>query len=110
MSDSRKHTLTVLTLGGGAREAALARRFAACPCCAAQYAAPGNAGTEKFARNIDLDIDDPEAVASACLSLGIDFLMIGPEAPLAAGVADAVDRLCPGTAVLGPGRGGAPHG
>lgn len=107
MSDSRKHRLTVLTLGGGAREAALVRRFAACPCCAAEYAAPGNAGTEEFARNIDLDIDDPEAVASACLSLGIDFLMIGPEAPLAAGVADAVGRLCPGTAVLGPGRDGA---
>ena len=107
MSVPQKDKLTVLTLGGGGREAALVRRFAACDSCGAQYAAPGNDSTALFAGNISLDINDGEAVAVVCRLLAVDFLMIGPEAPLAAGVADTVRRLCPDTAVLGPGADGA---
>lgn len=100
-------TMNVLLLGGGGRECALARRFAHSPLLGQLYIAPGNAGTAVYGRNISLDITDGQAVADACRELKVGLLVVGPEAPLVAGVADTVRCQCPGTAVFGPDADGA---
>jgi phosphoribosylamine--glycine ligase len=93
--------MKILILGGGGREHALAWAFAQNPKCDELLVAPGNAGIAAVARIFpDLDILDGEAVAAFCAREGIDFVMIGPEAPLAAGVADALRDA--GRLVLGP--------
>ncbi len=66
------------------------------------FCAPGNAGTEGIARNLALDPEDPKAVVSACAELGIGLVVIGPEGPLAAGLADAL--AASGIPAFGPGR------
>ena len=92
--------MDILILGGGGREHALAWAVAQSPDCDRLICAPGNAGIEALAECVDLPIEDGAAIATFALSEGIDFVIVGPEAPLAAGVADAVRAA--GVAVLGP--------
>ena len=95
--------MKILILGGGGREHALAWAFAQNPKCDRLIAAPGNAGIAAIADCVPaaaLDIGDGAAVASFAVREGIGFVMVGPEAPLAAGVADACRAA--GIAVLGP--------
>ncbi|PRY94478.1 phosphoribosylamine--glycine ligase [Hasllibacter halocynthiae] len=92
--------MNILILGGGAREHALAWACAQNPACDRLVCAPGNAGTEALAENAALDILDGENVARFCADRGIDFVIVGPEAPLAAGVADVLRAA--GVATLGP--------
>lgn len=92
--------MNVLLLGNGGREHALALALAADPSVTGLYAAPGNPGTAQVARNIDLDILDPAAVAAKARELEAALVVVGPEAPLVAGVADAVRDA--GIAVFGP--------
>lgn len=92
--------LTVLVIGSGGREHALARAIAADPVVDAVHVAPGNPGTAAFATNHAVTATDPEAVAALAVDLGVDLVVVGPEAPLVAGVADAVRAA--GIAVFGP--------
>lgn len=95
-------SLTVLVVGGGGREHALALAIDADPTVAAVHVAPGNPGTAQFATNHPLDILDGEAVAALAVRIGADLVVIGPEAPLVAGVADQVRAA--GIACFGPSR------
>ena len=92
--------MNILILGSGGREHALAWAFAQNPKCDRLVAAPGNAGMAAVAELADLDIMDGEEVVAFCDSRSIDFVMVGPEAPLAAGVADACREA--GVTVFGP--------
>jgi len=89
--------LNILILGSGGREHSLAWAVAQNPKCDRLIVAPGNAGIAKIADCVSLDIVDGVAVLEFVLKNAIDFVIIGPEAPLAAGVADvlrAADVLC----------------
>jgi len=90
----------ILLLGSGGREHALARALARDPVTDELLVAPGNPGTATVATNLPLDIADPAAVAAAATARGVDLVVVGPEAPLVAGVADAVAAA--GIAVFGP--------
>jgi phosphoribosylamine---glycine ligase len=80
--------LKVLVIGNGAREHALAWKIAQSPRVREIYAVPGNAGTATVARNINLSLSDIPAIISKARGLGVDLAVIGPEAPLAAGITD----------------------
>ena len=85
-----KNKIDILVLGGGGREHALAWKIAQSPECGALYCAPGNGGTEGVAENVALDPCDPAAVVAFCRDKNIGLAVIGPEAPLVAGVSDAL--------------------
>jgi phosphoribosylamine--glycine ligase len=95
----------VLVIGGGGREHALVRQLAASPRKPRLFAAPGNPGTGQLARNLALDPLDFDAVVAACSKHAIDLVVIGPEEPLIAGLADHLRHA--GYDVFGPGRLGA---
>ena len=80
----------VLVVGGGAREHALCRALAADADVTALACAPGNAGTATVAQTLDVVATDPDAVAALAVRWSADLVVVGPEAPLVAGVADAV--------------------
>ncbi|MGB0660210.1 MAG: phosphoribosylamine--glycine ligase, partial [Mangrovicoccus sp.] len=80
--------MNILILGSGGREHALAWAVKQNPKCDRLIVAPGNAGMAQIAWCADLDICDGNAVASFAEENAVDFVIIGPEAPLAAGVAD----------------------
>jgi phosphoribosylamine---glycine ligase len=92
--------MRVLLVGGGGREHALARALVADPSVERLHAAPGNPGIGAIAELHEVDPVDPAAVASLAVELGVDFVVIGPEAPLVHGVADAVRAK--GIACFGP--------
>ncbi|MFN4203503.1 MAG: phosphoribosylamine--glycine ligase [Tabrizicola sp.] len=81
--------MNILILGSGGREHALAWAVKQNPKCDRLIVAPGNAGIAMLAECADLDILDGAAVVACCEENAIDFVIVGPEAPLAAGVADA---------------------
>jgi phosphoribosylamine---glycine ligase len=81
--------MNILILGGGGREHALAWAVKQNPKCDRLIVAPGNAGIAGLAECADLDILDGAAVVAFCAENAVDFVIVGPEAPLAAGVADA---------------------
>jgi phosphoribosylamine--glycine ligase len=90
----------VLVVGSGAREHALAWACARSPLVRAVLCAPGNAGTAEIARNRRVDAEDVEGVVQLCLAEGVDLVVIGPDAAVAAGLADALD--VEGVDVFGP--------
>ncbi len=92
-------------LGPGGREHALVRALLADPFVREVHAAPGNAGIAEDVPTHDVDADDPAVVTDLARRLGSDLVVIGPEAPLAAGVADAL--LDAGIPVFGPTRAAA---
>lgn len=98
--------MRVLVLGGGGREHALAWRLARDESVERVQIAPGNGGTAAVADVVaDLPISDPDAVARHAARERYDLVVIGPEAPLAAGVADALQRVS--IPVFGPTRAAA---
>lgn len=97
--------LNILLLGSGGREHALAVSLASSPLCAQLYVAPGNGGTDLVGVNVALDENDGAAVTSFAQDHQIGLVVIGPEAPLVAGVADAVRAA--GIPCFGPGAAGA---
>ncbi|GHA96890.1 MULTISPECIES: phosphoribosylamine--glycine ligase [Streptomyces] len=82
--------MKVLVIGGGAREHALCRSLSLDPDVTALYCAPGNAGIAEVAELRPVDALDGGAVARLATELGAELVVVGPEAPLVAGVADAV--------------------
>jgi len=92
----------VLVLGSGGREHALARALAADPDVTALHAAPGNPGIAALATVHPADLADIGAAADLARSLAPDLVVIGPEAPLVAGLADALRGT--GLSCFGPGR------
>ena len=97
--------MNILLLGSGGREHALAVALAASPRCDELYIAPGNGGTAAVGENVSLDAEDPAAVADFARETGCGLVVIGPEAPLVVGVADAVRAA--GIPCFGPGAEGA---
>lgn len=92
--------MKTLVIGSGGREHALARSLSRDPGVTEVHAAPGNPGIAGVATLHDVDPMDGEAVAALALDLGIDLVVVGPEAPLVAGVADTVAAR--GIPVFGP--------
>ncbi|MDP3499458.1 MAG: phosphoribosylamine--glycine ligase [Myxococcales bacterium] len=92
--------MRVLVLGSGAREHALAWKLKQSPSLTALFIAPGNPGTEDLGTTVTVDQNDPSAVVALVKAQRIELLVVGPEAPLVAGVADAVRRA--GVLVFGP--------
>lgn len=97
--------MKVLLIGSGGREHALALKIAASPMCEQLFIAPGNPGTAKLGTNTLLNIADHAGVAQFCRDKGITLVVVGPEAPLVAGIAD--DLAAEGIAVFGPSKAAA---
>jgi phosphoribosylamine--glycine ligase len=95
----------VLLVGSGGREHALAWKLAQAPGLESLHAAPGNPGIARLGDCHPVRAEDGESLLGLARSLGIDLVVIGPEAPLVAGVADLLRRN--GVAVFGPGRAAA---
>ena len=93
--------MKILLLGSGAREHALARALARDPQTSELIVAPGNPGTSAIATNLNIDPSVPEEVVALATQMKADLVVVGPEAPLVAGVADAVRDA--GIPCFGPG-------
>jgi phosphoribosylamine---glycine ligase len=94
--------MKVLLVGGGGREHALAWKIAQSPLVESLWAAPGNPGIARHARCLDLALDDADGLAAFAAGHDVDLVVVGPEQPLVAGLADALRAK--GLAVFGPGR------
>src|SRR5690242_98850 len=99
---SRLARVKVLVVGSGAREHALAWRLARSPLLTELHAAPGNPGIAPLGRCHPVRADDGDGLLALAMTLEADLVVVGPEAPLVAGVADELRRN--GIAVFGPGR------
>ena len=105
MGEREVFGMKVLLLGSGGREHALAWKLAASPLLTKLYAAPGNPGIAQQAELVALDISNHVAVAGFCRDMKIDLVVVGPEAPLVAGIAD--DLRAAGIRVFGPSKAAA---
>jgi phosphoribosylamine--glycine ligase len=94
--------MRILIIGSGGREHALAWKIAQSPLCERIFVAPGNAGTGALAEDVSLDARDHEAVVTFCRLMGVGLVVIGPEAPLTDGLADALRAA--GIPAFGPGK------
>lgn len=92
--------MKVLIVGGGAREHTIAWKIAQSPKLTRLYAAPGNAGTALVAENLAVKADDIEGLVKVARELSIELVLVGPEAPLAAGLVDRLNGA--GIPVFGP--------
>src|SRR5271169_4528005 len=97
--------MNILLLGSGGREHALAWKMAASPLTDKLYCAPGNAGIAQEAACVALDLADHQAVIAFCRANAVDFVVVGPEAPLCAGIVDDLEAA--GTKAFGPSRAAA---
>ena len=97
--------MKILVLGSGAREHAIVTALLREDAGHEIVAAPGNAGIARVVPVVKMDIDDPAIVAEHALAEGVELVVVGPEAPLVAGVADALRTR--GIPVFGPGRAAA---
>ncbi len=92
--------MRVLVVGAGGREHALVRTLLRSPQQPEVLCAPGNAGIRRDARPLDAPADDPAALAAAARAAAVDLVVVGPEAPLVAGLADALAEA--GVRCFGP--------
>ncbi|MDB5515647.1 MAG: phosphoribosylamine--glycine ligase [Tardiphaga sp.] len=97
--------MNILLLGSGGREHALAWKIAASPLLTKLWCAPGNAGIAREAECVALDIADHAAVIDFCKTHKVDLVVVGPEAPLAAGIVDDLAKA--GIKAFGPGKAAA---
>ncbi|MCV0424642.1 MAG: phosphoribosylamine--glycine ligase [Roseibium sp.] len=97
--------MKLLLIGSGGREHALAWALAKSPKLTKLYAAPGNAGIAKVAELCDLDFSDHQSVVAFCRNNDIDLVVVGPEAPLVAGLVDDLDAA--GIKSFGPSKAAA---
>ena len=94
--------MNILILGSGGREHALAWKIAASPLCTKLYCVPGNAGIAQIATCAAVDIADHRAVIAYANDKKIDFVVVGPEAPLCAGITDDLEAA--GLKSFGPSK------
>ena len=94
--------MNVLLIGSGGREHALALALSKSPRLGKLFAAPGNPGIGTLAECVSVDVTDHDAVIAFCRLMGIGFVVVGPEAPLVAGLVDDLDAA--GIAAFGPGK------
>ena len=101
--------MTILLLGSGGREHALAWKMLQSPLCTKLFVAPGNAGTETIATNINLNPNDFQAVKELVLQEHVNLVVVGPEDPLVAGIFDffQTDEKLQAIPVIGPSQLGA---
>ena len=92
--------MRVLVIGSGGREHALAWAIAASPLVDRLYCAPGNAGIAEEAECIAVASGDTKGIIAFCRRAAIDFVVVGPEAPLVGGLVDALEAA--GIAAFGP--------
>ncbi|MPZ90376.1 MAG: phosphoribosylamine--glycine ligase [Actinobacteria bacterium] len=92
--------MRVLVIGSGGRESALAWALTRSPSVTSVFAAPGNPGIARIAEVLDVDASSPAAAVEAARTMNADLVVVGPEAPLVAGVGDALRR--DGFKVFGP--------
>src|ERR1700721_3059325 len=97
--------MNILLLGSGGREHALAWKMAASPLTGRLFCAPGNAGIAQEAECVALDLADHAAIITFCRANSIDFVVVGPEAPLCAGIVDDLEAA--GIKAFGPTRAAA---
>jgi phosphoribosylamine---glycine ligase len=97
--------MNILLLGSGGREHALAWKMASSPLADRLYCAPGNAGIAREAECVALDVADHGAVIAFCREHRIDLVVVGPEAPLCAGIVDDLEAA--GIKAFGPTRAAA---
>jgi phosphoribosylamine--glycine ligase len=105
--------MNILILGSGGREHTFAYNIASSPNCDQLYVAPGNAGTESIATNIQISINDFNEVKNAVLQHSVEMVIVGPEEPLVRGIADFFfhDDDLRGVMLIGPsGKGAALEG
>jgi phosphoribosylamine---glycine ligase len=101
--------MKVLLLGSGGRECALAWKLKKSPLLTHLWIAPGNAGTAAYGTNVDISNDDFEAILNFAESHEVELIIVGPEAPLAAGIVDFLksSSLSGKIGIIGPGKRGA---
>lgn len=101
--------MKVLILGSGGREHALAWKVARSPLLTELFIAPGNAGTREQGTNVNIDIGNFKAIGEFVINQKIDMVVVGPEAPLVAGIYDYFreDKTLKKIPVIGPSRNGA---
>ncbi len=101
--------MTILLLGSGGREHALAWKMLQSPHCSKLLVAPGNAGTASIAHNININPTDFAAVKKCCLEQKVGMVVVGPEDPLVHGIFDFFesDALLAHIPVIGPSKMGA---
>ncbi|MGB3057203.1 MAG: phosphoribosylamine--glycine ligase, partial [Candidatus Omnitrophota bacterium] len=92
--------MKILVIGSGGREHALCWKISQSPMTEELYCSPGNGGTRKTAVNVELDVSAHQSVKDFCKEKNIDLVVVGPEAPLATGLADALESE--GVKVFGP--------
>jgi len=97
--------MNILLIGSGGREHALAWKLASSPLLTKLWCAPGNAGIAQEAECVALDVADHAAVITFCRDNKVDFVVVGPEAPLAAGIVD--DLAAAGIKAFGPSKAAA---
>ncbi|KAL3717696.1 hypothetical protein ACJRO7_009176 [Eucalyptus globulus] len=104
-SSDESGRVAALVIGAGGREHALCFALQRSPSCKSVFCAPGNAGISSSGNAVclpELDISDSSAVVSACRELGIDLVVVGPEAPLVSGIVDDLARA--GILTFGPSK------
>lgn len=101
--------MTILLLGSGGREHALAWKMLQSPKCSKLFVAPGNAGTSAIAKNVALNISDFEAIKTFAIQEKVDLVVVGPEDPLVLGIYDFFksDATLNHIPVIGPSKLGA---
>ena len=101
--------MTILLLGSGGREHALAWKMLQSSKCSSLFVAPGNAGTAAIAKNIDLNPNDFEGIKDFVLQENIEMVVVGPEDPLVLGIYDffKTDEKINHIPVIGPSKSGA---
>jgi phosphoribosylamine--glycine ligase len=101
--------MTILLLGSGGREHALAWKMLQSPLCTKLFVAPGNAGTDAIASNVNINPTDFEAIKKLVVSEQIEMVVVGPEDPLVAGIFDffQTDNQLQSIPVIGPSKLGA---
>src|SRR5215207_10280354 len=97
--------MNILLIGSGGREHALAWAIAASALCDRLFIAPGNPGTAQCGTNVALDVTEHAAIIVFCRAERIDLVVVGPEAPLVAGLVD--DLAAAGIKAFGPRRAAA---
>ena len=101
--------MNILLIGSGGREHAIAYKLSQSNYCSTLFIAPGNAGTTEYGRNVDLNVNDFDAVKDFILHNEVSLVVVGPEAPLVAGITDAIkaDPRLKKVMVIGPSKEGA---